>query len=78
MARIVIVSNRVSVPDSESGARAGGLEVALRATLKTHSCIWFGWSGRVKSAEKRETKTVHKGDISYVVTDLTREDYQEY
>jgi trehalose 6-phosphate synthase len=78
LARIVIVSNRVSVPDSESGARAGGLEVALRATLKTHSCIWFGWSGRVKSAEKRETRTVRKGDISYIVTDLTREDYQEY
>jgi trehalose 6-phosphate synthase len=78
LARIVIVSNRVSVPDPESGARAGGLEVALRATLKTHSCIWFGWSGRVKSAEKRETKTVRKGEISYIVTDLTREDYQEY
>jgi trehalose 6-phosphate synthase len=78
LARIVIVSNRVSVPDPESGVRAGGLEVALRATLKTHSCIWFGWSGRVKTAEKRETKIVRKGDISYVVTDLTREDYREY
>jgi hypothetical protein len=37
LARIVIVSNRVSVPDSESGARAGGLEVALRAPLKKQS-----------------------------------------
>jgi len=78
LARIVIVSNRVSVPDPESGARAGGLEVALRATLKSHSCIWFGWSGKVRTAEKRETKTVRDGDITYVVTDLTREDYKEY
>jgi len=78
LARIVIVSNRVSVPDPESGARAGGLEVALRATLKAHSCIWFGWSGKVRTAEKRETKTVKDGDITYVVTDLTREDYREY
>ena len=78
MARIVIVSNRVAVPDPESGARAGGLEVALRATLKAHSCIWFGWSGKVRTAEKRETKTVKDGDITYVVTDLTREDYREY
>lgn len=78
MARIVIVSNRVSVPDSGGAARAGGLEVALRATLKSHSCIWFGWSGRVRTAEKSETKTLQKGKITYVVTDLTRDDYQEY
>ncbi len=78
MARIVIVSNRVSVPDPESVSRVGGLEVALRATLKTHSCIWFGWSGKVRSADKRETRAVCRGEITYIITDLTREDYQEY
>ena len=46
MAQLVIVSNRVSVPD-EGGTRAGGLEVAVKAALKRMSGIWFGWSGRV-------------------------------
>jgi trehalose 6-phosphate synthase len=34
LARVVVVSNRVSVPSADGGARAGGLEVALRSFLK--------------------------------------------
>ena len=79
MARLVVISNRVAVPSGDGGNRAGGLEVAVRATLKRHSGIWFGWSGRV-AAERRSvaTQTVEHDNHSYVVTDLTEEDYQEY
>ena len=45
LARLVVVSNRVAVPDEK--ARAGGLEVAVNAALKTSGGLWFGWSGRV-------------------------------
>jgi trehalose 6-phosphate synthase len=76
--RLIVISNRVSVPTGEGGARAGGLEVAIRATLKRHSGVWFGWSGEVASKGKVRTHRVEHDNHSYVVTDLTEEDYQEY
>lgn len=75
MARLVVISNRVAVP--RAGSRAGGLEVAVLAALKKHPGIWFGWSGRV-SSRGLETKTIEADKISYVVTDLPKEDYNEY
>ncbi|MGQ0740977.1 MAG: alpha,alpha-trehalose-phosphate synthase (UDP-forming) [Alphaproteobacteria bacterium] len=77
MARVVVVSNRVSMPSGEGG-RAGGLEVAIRATLKRYPGLWFGWSGRVSAPSHGETTVMTRGGISFVVTDLTEEDYGEY
>jgi len=76
--RLVVISNRVSVPTGDGTGRAGGLEVAVRSTLKRHSGIWFGWSGRVASNGDAVTQTIERDNHSYVVTDLTEEDYQEY
>jgi trehalose 6-phosphate synthase len=78
LARLVVISNRVSVPTSEGGNRAGGLEVAVRATLRRHSGIWFGWSGRQAPEGQVQTQVFDQVDHTYVVTDLTEEDYQEY
>jgi trehalose 6-phosphate synthase len=78
LARLVVISNRVAVPNGEGGNRAGGLEVAVRATLRSHSGIWFGWSGRVAPDGEVETQVFDHADHSYVVTDLVEEDYQEY
>src|ERR1700720_2435060 len=78
LARVFIISNRVGIPNSARGLHAGGLEVALRATLKRHRCVWLGWSGAVEPAREIETRTVEKGGNSYIVTDLSEEDYQEY
>ncbi|GIK81065.1 MAG: alpha,alpha-trehalose-phosphate synthase (UDP-forming) [Pseudorhodoplanes sp.] len=75
MARLIVVSNRVAVP--KSGTHAGGLAIALRAALRRNPGIWFGWSGRA-TAKGGETRTVEQDGITYVVTDLPREDYQEY
>jgi trehalose 6-phosphate synthase len=58
--------------------RAGGLEVALRATLKRHDCVWLGWSGDVKPKDEVETRTMVRGGITYIVTDLAEDDFQEY
>jgi trehalose 6-phosphate synthase len=74
LARIFIISNRVSIP--ESGLHPGGLEVVLKATLKNHPCVWMGWSGEVDPQPK--TRTVTKGGNSYIVSDLTPEDLEEY
>ena len=77
MARIFIVSNRVSVPDPARSAHAGGLEVALSATLKSHECVWLGWSGKVaKKIDKVKTSTVQRNGNTYITTDLVEEDFQ--
>ena len=79
MARIVVVSNRVSVPSGGDGIkRAGGLEVALRPALERNGGVWFGWSGKTVPRADVETHTVSHKNVTYVVTDLSEEDYQEY
>ena len=74
MARIFIISNRVATP--QAGLHAGGLEVVLKATLKNHPCVWMGWSGEIK--EHPKTRTIHQKKNIFIVSDLTREDFDEY
>ena len=79
MARLVVVSNRVAVPDGKSGGRAGGLEVAVKAALRNREGLWFGWSGKVaENGDPVETTTVHHDKVDYVVTSLGAADYEEY
>ena len=52
MAQLVVVSNRVAIPDKKANLRAGGLEVAVNAAFKNKSGIWFGWSGKVTAQTK--------------------------
>ncbi len=77
MARVIIISNRVALP-KPGGVHPGGLEVALRATLRHHSCVWLGWSGEVKRKRDAETHVIERDNVTYVVTDLTRADFEEY
>jgi trehalose 6-phosphate synthase len=76
LARLVVVSNRVSIPDGIS--RAGGLEVALRPAMERHGGIWFGWSGKAVAQPQVKRHTVVQKNVTYVVTDLSNEDHQEY
>ena len=78
MGRLVVVSNRVSVPSGDGAKRAGGLEVALRPTLQRNGGRWLGWSGKVAAVEQLETRTIKHKNVEYTVTDLSNEDYQEY
>ena len=78
MARLVVVSNRVSVPSGDGAKRAGGLEVALRPALQQNGGVWFGWSGKVGVREQLKTRSVRHKNVEYVVTDLSKDDYQEY
>jgi trehalose 6-phosphate synthase len=45
--RLVVVSNRVAVPDPTGKGAAGGLAVAVREAFQTQGGLWFGWSGKV-------------------------------
>ena len=78
MSRLVIVSNRVSVPEAAGKVTAGGLAVALRAAFQSHQGLWFGWSGKVTAHPASQARMVDKGNIRYVLMDLTSLDRQEY
>jgi trehalose 6-phosphate synthase len=78
MARTYIVSNRVAVPRRKNDNPAGGLEVALRATLAKRAGTWLGWSGAVSRSEDLGLRTVRHDDLTVMITDLSREDYEEY
>jgi trehalose 6-phosphate synthase len=78
LARLVVVSNRVSIPNGEGAKRAGGLEVALRPALERNGGVWFGWSGKAVPRPDVEMHTVCHKNVTHVVTDLAEDDYQEY
>ena len=61
MPRLVVVSNRVGIPDRN--ARAGGLEVAIRPALRKQGGVWFGWSGRATNNNPGPPKTVEHDNI---------------
>ncbi|WP_137044096.1 alpha,alpha-trehalose-phosphate synthase (UDP-forming) [Pseudolabrys sp. FHR47] len=76
MSRLVVVSNRVGIPDGS--ARAGGLEVSIRPALKKRGGIWFGWSGKVAEDRTGAAKTVEHDKVSYITIDLLKDDYEEF
>jgi trehalose 6-phosphate synthase len=76
--RLVIVSNRVSLPDPTGKIAAGGLAVALKEALERHRGLWFGWSGRVCADVCEEPTFLEKGGAQFAVMDLTAQDKQEY
>ena len=77
LARLLVVSNRVSVP-GDGSTRAGGLEVALRPALHKNAGVWLGWSGKVAPAGELETRFIRHKNIEYVITDLSKDDFEEY
>jgi trehalose 6-phosphate synthase len=77
LARLLVVSNRVSVP-GDGSTRAGGLEVALRPALQKNGGVWLGWSGKVAPAGELQTRFIRHKNIEYVITDLSKDDFEEY
>jgi trehalose 6-phosphate synthase len=79
MSRIIILSNRVSVPAPDRAVHPGGLEVALRGVVSSNQCVWMGWSGEAV-AEPDEVQVRHAvaDGTEYIVTDLSRRDVEEY
>ncbi|WP_128255095.1 alpha,alpha-trehalose-phosphate synthase (UDP-forming) [Falsirhodobacter deserti] len=80
MGRLIVVSNRVPVPDKDGNMPAGGLAVAVHAALQESGGIWFGWSGRSVEDNGTPGPVEHSrnGAIEYVLTDLSERDVDEY
>jgi trehalose 6-phosphate synthase len=78
MSRLIVVSNRVTAPESRSRAPAGGLAVALSAALREYSGFWFGWSGRTTETFTGEIDRRLADDVTVMTVDLEESDFQEY
>ena len=79
MSRLILVSNRVALPDPEGPRQTGGLAVAVNAALRHREGIWFGWSGRVTQSETSpQPGIVQRRNRTFITLDLTAVDYDEY
>src|SRR5271154_6278002 len=76
--RLIIVSNRVAVPEPGNKQMAGGLVVAVKAALRNRTGVWFGWSGKIDEMETAEPRIVQRNRITYAVIDLSKNDFDEY
>jgi trehalose 6-phosphate synthase len=77
--RLIIVSNRVAVPDPEGPRQAGGLAVAVNAALRRREGIWFGWSGRIsEEGAPNAPVVVERRQHTFITVDLSADDHQEY
>ena len=66
------------VPDAAAKGGVGGLAVALRAAFQAYEGLWFGWSGKVTAKPTCQPPMIDKGNVKYVLMDLTTLDRQEY
>lgn len=79
MSKLIVISNRVPLPDKDGKIPAGGLAVALHAALNSQGGIWMGWSGETIAADKQaQLKTIKNNNIEYAILDLHRKDIEEY
>ena len=78
MSRLIVVSNRVSVPGPRDKATAGGLAVALYSALRKFNGVWFGWSGEIVDSASSQVELQYSDSVTIATTDLSHEDYEEY
>lgn len=80
MSRLVVVSNRIAIPDGKK-ASAGGLAVGILDALKTTGGLWFGWNGEISEfsgEEEDELDRVEQDGITYAAMPLSQNDYDLY
>lgn len=79
MGRLVVVSNRIALPDTSKNG-AGGLAVGLLDALKAHGGLWFGWSGEISevTGEEETLQIQEQEGITYAACSLNQNDYDLY
>jgi trehalose 6-phosphate synthase len=78
MARLIVVSNRITVPGRPGDASVGGLSMALAAALQQYHGIWFGWSGETTPDFTGRPNIIASSGITLATIDLEAQDVQEY
>lgn len=78
MSKLIILSNRVSIPDAQK-ASAGGLAVAIQDALDEVGGIWLGWNGETVEHKQQLTFNTHRHrNIDYITCPLTQTQYSSY
>lgn len=79
MSRLVVVSNRIAVPDG-SKTSAGGLTVGIMDALKTTGGLWFGWNGEINEIgeDDEEMSLFEQDNVTYASFGLNQNDYDLY
>jgi trehalose 6-phosphate synthase len=78
MSRLVVVSNRVALPKSDGAMPAGGLAVAVNASLRERGGMWFGWSGETCEGRPKDLEIFDVGPVLYALQDLPKEDFEAH
>ena len=92
MSRLIVLSNRVKMPDNNP--MAGGLAVALQDILTGSSVIWMGWNGDIiDSSDAGEINKFSNckqaaiasscmqgahAEVTYMTTALTTQQYEHF
>ncbi|KAB8307918.1 alpha,alpha-trehalose-phosphate synthase [Erwinia endophytica] len=79
MNRLVVVSNRIAIPNGTK-ASAGGLAVGIMDALKTTGGMWFGWNGEINEIgeDDEEMNVFEQDNITYASFGLNQNDYDLY
>ena len=76
--RVIIVSNRVVLPEEAHSSLADEMAATVKAVLKNQNGMWFGWSGKVTDQPASEPRTHQVNKVTYVQIELSNNDIQEY
>lgn len=76
MNRLIIVSNRVSRP--ESSTAPGGLAVGVLSALRQRGGTWVGWSGTLADEPQSSPHVSEDDGIRYATVDLPRAEFDAY
>ncbi|MBK0064112.1 MULTISPECIES: trehalose-6-phosphate synthase [unclassified Acinetobacter] len=78
MSRLIILSNRVSLPQTGKCV-AGGLAVAMQDALSKVGGVWVGWNGeKIENQVNQRFDILYKSKITYMTCPLTQKQYQDY
>ena len=79
MGRLIVISNRVSVPKPRSAEGSqGGLATALLAALRETKGLWFGWSGGKTDQFSGDIHFDRSEGVTSATVDLEEQDVDEY
>ena len=85
MSKLIVLSNRVNLPNKKSPkAVAGGLAVALQEALAKDGGIWVGWNGQVVTNISNMPDIVNQfateqhDKVTYVTTAFSPIQYEKY
>lgn len=77
MSRLIVVSNRVSMPEANQPS-SGGLAVGVQAALQDSGGIWFGWNGNTCATLSPPTEIESHGNIQLATMALNEADFELY